>query len=120
MKLWSSGSGAICVLFGQVLMSYGLDSVFDQKQFNPSGHHLCQKPSSDLPGSAAPAHKVGCYGLGLARQAGSAPHVLMLLGQPRLLPVMAEIQAGMPNLSGTLQVFGHVKASIMTKPKVTG
>ena len=34
----------------------------------------------DLPGSASPVHKVGRYGLSLARQIGSAPHVLILLG----------------------------------------
>lgn len=39
----------------------------------------------DLPDSTATAHKVGQYGLGLARQVGSAPHVLILLG-PAMSP----------------------------------
>lgn len=40
--------------------------------------------------------------------------------QPCLLPKMAEIQVGKPNLAGAFQGFGHVKASIVTKPKVKG
>lgn len=44
----------------------------------------------------------------------------MLLGQPRLLPVIAKRPGDTPNPIGTFQIFGHVKASQipMSKPKV--
>lgn len=88
-------------------------------QFNPSGHHLSQAPSpSDFQDSASPArNRSAGVGLGLAQLIGSAPRVPHPPGQPRLLPGMAEMREGKPNLAGTFQPFGCGKASKISTVK---